>query len=358
MFVVIGATGYVGAACAEALLKRGEVVTVVTRVARHAAALVAKGARVAEADVEDVDALRAAFASGRRAFLLNPPGDVADDADAVERRRVTAMLAALDCSGLEKVVAASVLGARAGERIGDLGVLWELEEGLRRQPIPAAINRGGYYMSNWTPLIDTARRTGKLPSMLPADLDLADVAARPRRRGGGAASLSARRRRRPRRRGPGTLFARGRGRRPVAGARPGGRGGSDTARRVDRRFRSARLLTRRRRVPRRHDACRRRRAGAGGRECDHRPDNAGGVYHRGHRRPLILKGRVTAVDLRLRAIKLRRKMVLPVRIELTTSALPRMRSTTELRQHCQRVAPGEARLERRRRGLSSGWRWD
>ena len=34
-----------------------------------------------------------------------------------------------------------------------------------------------------------------------------------------------------------------------------------------------------------------------------------------------------------------KKMVLPVRIELTTSALPRMRSTTELRQHCQEVAP-------------------
>ena len=31
---------------------------------------------------------------------------------------------------------------------------------------------------------------------------------------------------------------------------------------------------------------------------------------------------------------LRVTMVLPVRIELTTSALPRMRSTTELRQHC------------------------
>ena len=35
---------------------------------------------------------------------------------------------------------------------------------------------------------------------------------------------------------------------------------------------------------------------------------------------------------------LRAEMVLPVRIELTTSALPRMRSTTELRQHC----PGKA----------------
>lgn len=32
------------------------------------------------------------------------------------------------------------------------------------------------------------------------------------------------------------------------------------------------------------------------------------------------------------------KMVLPVRIELTTSALPRMRSTTELRQHSARAA--------------------
>ena len=31
------------------------------------------------------------------------------------------------------------------------------------------------------------------------------------------------------------------------------------------------------------------------------------------------------------------KMVLPVRIELTTSALPRMRSTTELRQHVGRT---------------------
>jgi hypothetical protein len=35
------------------------------------------------------------------------------------------------------------------------------------------------------------------------------------------------------------------------------------------------------------------------------------------------------------------KMVLPVRIELTTSALPRMRSTTELRQHSLASLPAE-----------------
>ena len=37
---------------------------------------------------------------------------------------------------------------------------------------------------------------------------------------------------------------------------------------------------------------------------------------------------------------LQEAMVLPVRIELTTSALPRMRSTTELRQH-RLVAAGD-----------------
>ena len=38
-------------------------------------------------------------------------------------------------------------------------------------------------------------------------------------------------------------------------------------------------------------------------------------------------------------------LVLPVRIELTTSALPRMRSTTELRQHRPLAARGGSRDE-------------
>lgn len=46
------------------------------------------------------------------------------------------------------------------------------------------------------------------------------------------------------------------------------------------------------------------------------------------------------------ARQLEEKMVLPVRIELTTSALPRMRSTTELRQHSARAAGSGPRGER------------
>lgn len=176
MYVVMGATGHVGGAVAQTLLASGEQVTILTRRPERAGRWRDKGASVAMADVEDVDSLRAAFRRGRRAFLLNPPADIAGDTDAAERRTIANILAALEDSGLEKVVAASTYGARPGQGIGDLTTLWELEEGLRRQPIPAAINRGAYYMTNWAGLLETVTQTGKLPSMFPADMPMAMVA--------------------------------------------------------------------------------------------------------------------------------------------------------------------------------------
>lgn len=176
MYVIMGGTGHVGSATAEALLARGAAVTLVTRSADRAEEWRAKGADIAEADVEDVASLRAAFRRGRRALLLNPPADTSTDTDAVERRTVAKILAALEGSGLEKVVAESTGGAQPGDRIGDLNVLWELEEGLRAQAIPAAINRAAYYMSNWDGQLDAVRRTGKLQTLFPADLALPMVA--------------------------------------------------------------------------------------------------------------------------------------------------------------------------------------
>jgi uncharacterized protein YbjT (DUF2867 family) len=185
MYVIMGGTGHVGSATAAALLARGEQVTIVTRDAKRAGAWLREGAEIVEANVNEVASLRAAFRRGSRAFLLNPNADTSADTDAVERQTVANILSALDGSGLEKVVAASTGGAQPGDRIGDLNVLWELEEGLRRQTIPAAINRGTYYMSNWDSQLDSVRKTGKLQTMYPADLlipmvaplDLGEIAA-------------------------------------------------------------------------------------------------------------------------------------------------------------------------------------
>ena len=176
MFIVMGATGHVGAAVAKNLLARGENVTILTRQPKCAGKWRDRGASVAMADAEDTGSLKDAFRLGSRAFLLNPPADPGGDTDTTERRTIANILAALDGSGLEKVVSASTYGAQPGQGIGDLSTLWELEEGLRRQAIPAAINRGAYYMTNWLGLADAVRQSGKLPSMFPADTEMPMVA--------------------------------------------------------------------------------------------------------------------------------------------------------------------------------------
>lgn len=176
MLIIVGGTGQVGSAAARTLLERKERVTIVTRHAEHGAALAEMGATIVEADIRDTTALRDIFRDGKRAFLLNPPADPATDTDKQERQNVTALVEALAGSGLEKIVAASTYGARPGQRCGDLTVLHEFEEKLRAQPIPVAINRGAYYMSNWTGMIDIVRATGTLPSFFPGDMMLPMVA--------------------------------------------------------------------------------------------------------------------------------------------------------------------------------------
>lgn len=176
MYVIMGATGHVGHAAASALLDAGLPVTALTRRADHARDLSQRGAGVIEVEVHDIDGLRTAFRSGTRAFVLNPPADVGGDTDAEERETVRCILAALDGSGLERVVAESSYGAQPGERIGDLSVLCGLEQGLRAQPIPAAIQRAAYYMSNWDEMLEPARTRGELPTMNPAELKIPMVA--------------------------------------------------------------------------------------------------------------------------------------------------------------------------------------
>ena len=180
MHIILGGTGQVGTAVARTLLERGEPVTVVTRDRANAAGLERLGAVVAEADIRDVDRLRDVLRTGRRAFLLNPPADPSGDTDAEEKANVDAIMAALDGSALEKVVLQSTYGAAPEEEYGgpagDLTVLHLFEEQLRGQPIPVTINRGAYFMSNWTGMLGAVRESGTLPSFFPADLALPTVA--------------------------------------------------------------------------------------------------------------------------------------------------------------------------------------
>lgn len=180
MHIILGATGHVGSALAQALLARNEAVTVVTRDARKADALKTKGAHVAEVDVFDAAALHRVVAGGQRLFVLNPPAPPSTDTVAEERRSLQAIVAALEGCKLEKIVAESTYGAQPGDGLGDLGVLYDMEQALQAgsAKTPFSAIRAAYYMSNWDASLQTARDEGKVHSMYPPDFRLPMVAPR------------------------------------------------------------------------------------------------------------------------------------------------------------------------------------
>jgi len=176
MYIILGATGHVGSAVAEALLSMGEPVTIITRDAAKSERWRQKGVEVAVANVHDVEALRRIFRKGKRLFLLNPPASPDTDTVAEEKKSLASIMAAVAGSDLEKIVAESTYGAHDGEGVGDLGVLYEMEQKLAETRIPYSVIRGAYYMSNWDWILKTAEEEGRIYSLYPADFKIPMVA--------------------------------------------------------------------------------------------------------------------------------------------------------------------------------------
>ena len=176
MHIILGGNGHIGSALAQALLLQGEPVTIVSRDPACEPKWQKLGASVAIADVRDTSRLREVLARGTRLFLLNPPADPATDTDAQERKSLASILAAVEGSGIEKIVAQSTYGAQAGQHIGDLGVLYEMEQGLSALPIPCSIIRAAYFMSNWDFSLHTAQQEGIIHTFFAPDYVLPMVA--------------------------------------------------------------------------------------------------------------------------------------------------------------------------------------
>lgn len=177
-YVVLGGTGHIGSAVAEALLRSGRHVRVVTRSAVKATAWAARGAEPAIADVEDRAAMARVLASPSpaRVFALNPPGSITADPDTDEDRTADAIVEVLGAAPVERVVALSTYGVQPGHHIGDLGTLHRFEELLRDLSTAVAIVRAGYLYSNWDGAVEPARTRGQVPIMLDPDRPLPMVA--------------------------------------------------------------------------------------------------------------------------------------------------------------------------------------
>lgn len=171
MYVVLGAAGNVGSSVVEALKPSGERIFAIVHSAEKAAAISGGNVEAVIQDVSDTAGLRALFRKGKRAFLLNPPAAPTTDTNAEELRTARSIAAALEESGLEKLVLQSTYGAQQGDGIGDLSVLYELEHLVEASGIPAAINRAAYYYTNLAMLLEQAGH-GAITTPFPADLEI------------------------------------------------------------------------------------------------------------------------------------------------------------------------------------------
>lgn len=176
MHIITGGTGRVGSALANALLRKGEKVTIISRSSKSAKEWMSKGAQIAVADIYDTATLHEIFKKGRSIFILNPPADPMTDTPLQERKTAASLVEALKNSNVEKVVVESTLGAQPGYSIGDFGVLYELEQKVAKLSYLYSIIRPAYYMSNWVEQLPVIKENGELISFYPADLKFPMVA--------------------------------------------------------------------------------------------------------------------------------------------------------------------------------------
>ncbi|MBI3320538.1 MAG: NAD(P)H-binding protein [Candidatus Omnitrophica bacterium] len=178
-YAITGATGQIGHALAEELLRRGHTVRALGRNADKLAALKAKGAEAHSAALDDADSLAAVFAGAHGVFTMIPPGYTEDDFGAYQDRVGQAVAAAIRQAAVAHVVNLSSLGAQHPDGTGPIKGLHRQEQRLQQIPGLNVVHlRPGYFMENQLWSIATIKQQGINGSPIRGDLPILMVAAR------------------------------------------------------------------------------------------------------------------------------------------------------------------------------------
>lgn len=175
--VVNTPSGNIGRPLVEALLARGEEVTILSRNPDKVADLVRKGAQLVEGAIDDRAALERAFTGAEAVFWLTPPAHspsyhewsvrVANDAAAIAKAK-----------GVKRAVVLSSIGAQSGPGTGPVGVLLAIEDAFRTAIADVTSLRAGFFMENVLRDLGTITALGSIFSPMPADKKVPVVATR------------------------------------------------------------------------------------------------------------------------------------------------------------------------------------
>ncbi|BCJ33787.1 NmrA family transcriptional regulator [Actinocatenispora thailandica] len=149
LVLVTGATGKQGGATARQLLAAGWRVRALVRDADNPAAarLAAAGAQLAVGDLTDPDSLHRAAAGAYGVFSVQPAATEPRH-DPLEVRMGRTVADAAVAAGVEHFVYASVGGADRNTGIEHWETKWQVEQHIRRLPLPYTILRPVMFMEN------------------------------------------------------------------------------------------------------------------------------------------------------------------------------------------------------------------
>jgi NAD(P)H dehydrogenase (quinone) len=165
MFAIMGATGQTGGAALAAALAAGHAVRAIVREPSRAAAIADRGAILAKAVLDDVEALTTAFAGTDAVYVLNPVPHAAEDVFATAAKNGAAIAEAIRRAGVPHVVALSSSGAHRAEGTGIVRALYDFERALHGTAPSLTFIRATEFMENWGSVLSVAAEHGILPSM-------------------------------------------------------------------------------------------------------------------------------------------------------------------------------------------------
>lgn len=161
MFTITGVTGQVGGAAADALLRQGVPVRVVTRDEARQVPWRERGADTARAVFEDHAALSAALRDSAGAFVMLPTIPTAGDSE--HRRLADGIAAAVAASGVPHVVMLSSVGADRAEGTGPIRWLHHLEGRLAETGALVTALRPWHFQEKVVTVLDAVLGDGVYP---------------------------------------------------------------------------------------------------------------------------------------------------------------------------------------------------
>ena len=170
MNIIIGASGRVGRAIVDRLLKQHYPVKAIVRDEKAAAILQAKGAVTAIADVTNEAALKTAFADGTTLFILTPETGITEQLIPDTAKVLQNYRTAIEFSTITKIVGLSSMGAQHETGTGNLMMSYLLEHAFTKVSAIRIFIRPAAYYSNWLQSIDLIKEKGILPTFYPPDL--------------------------------------------------------------------------------------------------------------------------------------------------------------------------------------------